>query len=407
MPNRVQGALLLFLAVATAISCARSPERPSFSIRDSTGVEIAENNFPAEPETFAWKVTREPLVDIGGDESDPSHQLFRIFDVLRLPDGSMAVLDGGSSEIRFFDPNGRHSRTVGAQGEGPGEYRALSGATVVGADSLLVFDRRLVRITALDLEGRFLGSFRPDPTGDSLDPLRLYRLAGAPGEDGLLFLPRGHQAQLTPSPVVQWDSMPNLIYTRTGKLRGKVGEFSGMDMYVTPTSFGRLLFGRLTRADLHQDELYIIDGAKYDVRVYDIDGGLRRIVRLRRPPRAVTADDEDALQAEYRGRATDAESQRMIEEFLGEEGRRAAYKPWLSNVVVDESGHIWVEEYEAFWVRSSRTWGVFAPDGRWLGSVQFPAGLRVTDIASGSVLGVWTDVEGVEHVRVYGLRRDK
>ncbi len=124
MRNRVQGALLLFLAVATPISCARSPERPSFSIRDSSGVEIAENNFPTEPETLAWKVTREPLVDIGGDESDPSHQLFRVFDVLRLPDGSMAVLDGGSSEIRFFDTNGRHSRTVGGQGEGPGEPRA-------------------------------------------------------------------------------------------------------------------------------------------------------------------------------------------------------------------------------------------------------------------------------------------
>ena len=51
----------------------------------------------------------------------------------------------------------------------------------------------------------------------------------------------------------------------------------------------------------------------------------------------------------------------------------------------------------------STTWDVFDPTGRWLGPVRMPTGLRITDIGSDYVLGVWRDADDVEHVRMYEL----
>jgi hypothetical protein len=49
---------------------------------------------------------------------------------------------------------------------------------------------------------------------------------------------------------------------------------------------------------------------------------------------------------------------------------------------------------------------VFDPDGRYLGPVELPARLRVTDIGDRTLLGVWRDEYGVESVRRYAIVKD-
>ena len=45
----------------------------------------------------------------------------------------------------------------------------------------------------------------------------------------------------------------------------------------------------------------------------------------------------------------------------------------------------------------------FDPDGRWLGTVEMPAGPRVREIGDDYVLGTATDELDVEHVRLHRL----
>ena len=52
-----------------------------------------------------------------------------------------------------------------------------------------------------------------------------------------------------------------------------------------------------------------------------------------------------------------------------------------------------------------RRWSVFDREGRWLGSVETPAGLSVREIGEDYLLGTWKDDVGVEHVRVHRLDR--
>jgi hypothetical protein len=210
---------------------------------------------------------------------------------------------------------------------------------------------------------------------------------------------------MRPTPIFLWDSVANLVYDRTGAVRDTVGEFSGMDIYATPIQTGDVLFGRFTVSALHQNELYISDGGPYEVRVYGMSGDLRRIIRLERAPRKVTNRDEEVMRAAYLERASGPDSRRRIERYL-REWPRAEHKPWLSRLLVDGTGHIWVEEYEPYWARSARTWGVFNPAGQWLGTLQAPAGLRIMEIGPDYVLGTWMTELNVEQVRLYGLVRN-
>jgi hypothetical protein len=44
---------------------------------------------------------------------------------------------------------------------------------------------------------------------------------------------------------------------------------------------------------------------------------------------------------------------------------------------------------------------VFDPDGRWLGDLDLPRGLRVDEIGADYIAGVERDTLGVEYVKVY------
>jgi hypothetical protein len=71
---------------------------------------------------------------------------------------------------------------------------------------------------------------------------------------------------------------------------------------------------------------------------------------------------------------------------------------------VDSEGNVWVRQY-ATGLSQSRTWTVFDGAGVWLGEIDLPDGLRVTQIGSSFVLGVATDELGVEYVNLHALSK--
>lgn len=110
----------------------------------------------------------EPVVTIGVVEGDEAHQLYHVVGSVRLADGRVVVANGGSSELRFFDANGRFIRAVGGRGGGPGEFAWLTGLYGHGSDSLLAVDGA-GRLSVFDTAGTFarlaaLDSVSGDPT---------------------------------------------------------------------------------------------------------------------------------------------------------------------------------------------------------------------------------------------------
>ena len=69
-----------------------------------------------------------------------------------MNDGTIAVPEYISQEIRVFDTTGRHLKTFGGSGEGPGEFQRLSGVYRFLGDSLAAFDGQLFRTTIFPLK---------------------------------------------------------------------------------------------------------------------------------------------------------------------------------------------------------------------------------------------------------------
>ena len=135
------------------ISCDRESEGQSEIVRrDSADVEIVEN-LVSDHLVPTWRLDS-VMVSIGTVEGEEAQQLHQVRGALLLG-SQLVVLNAGSSELRFFGRTGRHVKTVGGEGEGPGEFRSGYWLGRHRGDSIAVYDFGLRRLTVFDSTGAF------------------------------------------------------------------------------------------------------------------------------------------------------------------------------------------------------------------------------------------------------------
>ena len=128
---------LLLLPPVTA--CDRPYDGPPVTEHDSAGVRIVEAHVPVWTDSTAWRLDEEPVLDLHALGPTDAYTFFRIRGMRRLGDGSIAVVNAGTGEIRLFSALGDHITSVGGQGEEPGEFGRLEGIELVG-DSIFALD---------------------------------------------------------------------------------------------------------------------------------------------------------------------------------------------------------------------------------------------------------------------------
>lgn len=120
------------------------------------GVTVAVRSRSPETPVATWQVEREGTI---GSEEDPNEQFTRIPSILMDSRGHLFVALSPENEIREFDAQGAHVRTIGRKGEGPGEFRLLHRIQFL-RDSLVAVDVRARRTTLFDGEGREVRTLR-------------------------------------------------------------------------------------------------------------------------------------------------------------------------------------------------------------------------------------------------------
>ena len=157
---RVAAMISTIIITLTASACAAGGEHTvTFTSRDSAGVHIVENVAPLWGEGDEWRLSRQPLVDIGGQEGDPNHELYRVSNAVRFPDSCIVIANSGTNEIRSYDASGAHLFDVGGEGEGPGESSLVSWVSSYRGDSIAAYDMRLMRVSVFHSDGQFGRSF--------------------------------------------------------------------------------------------------------------------------------------------------------------------------------------------------------------------------------------------------------
>jgi hypothetical protein len=84
------------------------------------GVKVVQN--PAEPlyAEFSFELQKE--LTIGGDPNNEAYYFPKGARLSVDEEGNLYVCDGGNRRIQTYDKSGKYVRTIGRQGQGPGEY---------------------------------------------------------------------------------------------------------------------------------------------------------------------------------------------------------------------------------------------------------------------------------------------
>ena len=150
---------MLAVAVSGCVGVEDAWVAESTRVWDSAGVRIVDNGLPLWAPGAEWTLGVEPRLVIGVLEGRDEYQMYQVGGVLVLEDGRVAVANGGSSQVRYYDAGGRFLTATGKDGEGPGEFRSLGKLMRFRGDSLMAFDFRLLRATVLDPSGNVGRSF--------------------------------------------------------------------------------------------------------------------------------------------------------------------------------------------------------------------------------------------------------
>jgi len=404
--------LVFFLTILSAVGCTEGPEARTWggTVLDSAGVRMVHN-----PETGLWcagdEWTFTEELKIGEDVGDPSYEFGRIAGIQVGREGSIFVLDQMASEIRVFDRDGRHARTFGKRGEGPGELSSAAAGLFLMADgSLVVPDLGNSRISWMAPDGGFIRSvaasyatgfpvrwdsdergsvlvqrramgFNEDPALNAGDPL--VRIDPAGGEEMLVLLPKA----------------------RTVWMEGATPRFKYFETEPTwDLGSGGVLLTAMTQ--------------EYRIEVRDGTGALRSVITRPWVPRAVSSADRnrfEMLLREALGRmdlspgAIDRQIRNLSfgETFPAFNRLMAGPDGTILAQQVEELGEMETLDLSEEMSRrlGSSRWDVFDPEGRFLGPVELPPRFTPMVWETQAVYGRWLDDLDRAHVLKLRIHR--
>ena len=404
------------LAVAISLSgCDPAPadesapaEPPTFTVRDSAGIEIVENHAPQHAPDEFWTIDPEPEILV----TDDSARLDWTAGLARLADGRVATLSFTNKQLFIFGPSGELSRTIGRAGEGPGEFGIPEGMRYLPPDTLVVWERFMTAVHYFDTTGTLLNE-------RSVDYARLME-HGATYEDPLrLVLPDGSfligvKSAPAGAPEQDCSHLSTTVSFEGQEPVPMPGEhLVRIDTDYAAHPFGCFRPGSLLVVGGDPPAVYISNN-RDEVHQRSLDGTLMRIFRRTTEPPPVT-DKAWHAELESLEQFREARGMSLGTGPRGERPRRTTY-PAIEGIIVDTEGHLWVRGWSESESGIPDQWSVFDPEGVWLGVLPVPPNPQPMDfflctlfdpcwVGKDFLLMIRRDELAVERVEGYRIRR--
>jgi len=380
--------LVVLGSVLTACQSDQSRRASSTSV-DSAGVTIVSNT--AVDDTLPWRF--DLIAEIGG--ADTGVQAFDAAGPYNVStDGreSIAVFDrDNGNRVQVFDAQGRHIRTVGGRGGGPGEVEFADGVYMDSRGMLSTFDRAKSAIVRWAADGVVLPELRGfDARG------RIWEKATVHGDTVYSVMNRADSAQGM-YVMERWTSrdtvaLDSIVFPRTPMVR-----FSCVGLAIPPLFEGRLTYAASDRGvAISKQSQYVVDVFR--------DGRRVRSVRRAITPVPPTLEDAsrlypEGLRVEFGGANACVVPVPELVEKLG----MAPTMPLLQSVTWGPDGSLWVQRY-SLEGETPRT-DVFDAEGAYLGTAHgrsLPLGFLGPDVV---LFPVHNAEEGTSKIGVYRIRR--
>jgi hypothetical protein len=304
-----------------------------------------------------WRLTEE--VRIGSVDEGPA-SFGDVRGIATNAKGWTFVLDFSTQDVRVFDAQGRHLKTVGRKGSGPGEFQNANGIARAPDGTLWLNDPANARFTALDSDGAFISSFPVGSAGYG------FLWVGGVDRAGRLFdeiyLPNaaGYRTALRRFSVdrkqVDTLSLPDCADPARPTPQLYVIKSNNMEAHITVP----FTAGPVTAIDpAGYAWCGMNDGYLITKTALGRDAPVA-VVRRAAEPLPVTRQDREKALAPNRERFPGA---------VFDESRIPKVKPLIERLVVDDRSRLWVKRTTA---DGHTQFDVFGPDGKAVAVVDSP-----------------------------------
>ncbi|UCE40786.1 MAG: 6-bladed beta-propeller [Candidatus Aminicenantes bacterium] len=320
---------ILFCIFAATIliwfSCSKKREGGA-TIEVVDGIEHIHNTeTPLYPERT---VVFEEELSIRSEDAEGNIRLFRPSWHLVDGKGFIYICDLQDLQIKVFDPAGLLVRTIGQKGDGPGEFQNIGEIALLPDDRLLVLDWEAHRISMFDTEGKFVNSHKFINWSYDI----FLTTSSSYVRDERIF---GEKTKLV---VKTCDFAGNEIFTygdfepRHSQDIKEAGQWFSVSV---PYDVRSILAG-----DQKNSRLYHCMNDKYLIEVYDPNGKLFR--KIDRPYKLLLTRSEDKKKYLAGFTRSSETSLALIDKHV----QMPSVKTVTDNLVVDDSGNLWVETNE-------------------------------------------------------------
>lgn len=298
------------------------------------------------------RIELEELWRRGGEDDDI---LFgRVGQVLSDKSGEIYLLDTQLSEIVVLSASGQYLRTIGREGEGPGEFRDANGMYLGKGDILGIVRVFPGKIVQLSTDNTPAGSF-PLPTEDGAGFQLVYR--GRATEDHVVI--SGAKQKTEGGKRIQTSYLKAYDY--------KGNELAHYHDESHETQYGGMKFEEQTFSDFSRRWTMAPDGRvaavldfdAYRIHIWNADGTLDRVIeRPAYTPLVRTAEQKERIQKLYDG---------ITSWNPGSTFRVSETHLTVTRVVFRDDGSLWVMSSRGAWKRGEgvfATYDVYDTEGR-------------------------------------------
>ena len=348
---------IISFVLVSSYTDAQSPEWKG-KIEVVDGIECIHNTqtplYPDKTVTFVEELT------IGGKDQDGDVILYEP-GLLTVDDNeNIYISEWQDQVIKVFGSDGKYIRTIGAKGEGPGEFQFISSLAFTKDGKLVVTDLRARRTSFFDSSGQFLRSFKwlIDQYNFIMIKSSSYvfgeRAFSGVSKNGFYYVEEmDFEGKVIRSYAKFYLAEPLIARSRGG----------GTSYTSLPVAHSSIFAG-----DTNREWVYHCLNNKYIIEVYNTSGKLFRKIDRPYEPVPFTKKDAEKYKAKYVGSPSEA-IRKAVREMKMPEVKNVA-----SRMHVDDDSRLWIrtnEEKEVEYVKLT-AYDIYNSDGIYFARIWTP-----------------------------------
>jgi len=370
---------VILIGMAAVFLLGSSLQQQEIKIKTEDGIPVVCN--PKEPvliKGLPSKLTLREDLTIGKDTEDLNYIFSGLQHVQVDEEEYIYAADWKETEIRVYDKNGKHVRSFGRRGQGPGEIGLPFYLGIYHGNKVVVFDQANAKFIFYTREGELL---KETSTGT----YRYLRRFKVDSEEYFYAISRTFDEEKITFEVKKFSPSFHPVAT-----------FASIDVTLKPRVVQAFLpaqFIQMTR----DEKLICLDFLKYELTFMDREGKpLRRIIK-----------DCDRV------KITEAQEQRLIQQTWGDQGIRSGYRfevpkyfPPVRFFYIDDEDRIYVRTYDYIEKEGEQLdrYDIFDPEGRHIAKFYHPRAETFQAIIKNKVyVRVEEEVYGADLLRRYSM----